>query len=117
MIEYSLSSTFKDQEIRQMVEDLRNMGLSGLMEFHKNWNIEVIMQFYASYFHETDNESDTDVIHWTTEGRHYKVDFVTFARLLGFNGHDRRAAEITNCEDVAMSEYQFMYLEGFPADG
>jgi hypothetical protein len=96
---------------------LRNMGLSGLMELHRHWNNEVIMQFYASYFHETDSESDTDVIHWTTEGRHYKVDFVTFARLLGFNGHDRRAAEITDYEDVAMSEYQFMYLEGFPADG
>ena len=117
IIEYSLTSTFKDQEIRQMVEDLRNMGLSGLMELHRHWNNEVIMQFYASYFHETDSESDTDVIHWTTEGRHYKVDFVTFARLLGFNGHDRRAAEITDYEDVAMSEYQFMYLEGFPADG
>jgi hypothetical protein len=37
--------------------------------------------------------------------------------LLGFNGHDRRAAEITDYEDVAMSEYQFMYLEGFPTDG
>jgi hypothetical protein len=63
IIEYSLSSTFKDQEIWQMVDDLCNMGLSELMEFHKNWNNEVIMQFYASYFHETDCESDTDVIH------------------------------------------------------
>ena len=117
IIEYSLSTTFKDQEIQQMVEDLRNMGLSGLMEFPRHWNNEVIMQFYASYFHETDSDSDTDVIHCTTEGRHYKVDFVTFAHLLGFNGHDHRAAEITDYEDVAMLEYQFMYLEGFPADG
>jgi len=45
------------------------------------------------------------------------VDFITFARLLGFNGHDHRATELTYYEDVAMVEYQFMYLEGFPADG
>ena len=99
-----------------MVDDLCNMGLSGLIEFHRNWNNEVIMQFYASYHHEN-HTSDTDVIHWTTEGCHYKVDFVTFAHLLGFNGHDHRATEITNYEDDTMTEYQFMYLEGFPADG
>jgi hypothetical protein len=46
-----------------MVDDLRNMGLTGLMEFHKNWNNEIIMQFYASYHHEKDRTGVVDVIH------------------------------------------------------
>ena len=105
MTEYSLTSTFKGQELQLMVNDLRNMGLIHLIEFRKHWNNEIIMQFFASYHHEKDNIGAVDIIHWTTEGRHYKVDFITFSRLLGFNHHDRHVAKLSDYEDVDMREY------------
>jgi hypothetical protein len=75
------------------------------------------MQFFASYHHEKNKTGAIDIIHWTIEGRHYKVDFTTFARFLGLNGNDRHAAELTEYEDVDMEEYQYMYLDGHTIDG
>ena len=45
------------------------------------------------------------------------MDFITFARLLGLGDTDNTAPELTKYEDVALEEYQHMYLDGYPADG
>jgi hypothetical protein len=113
---YSLG-LFKEPELEQMVRDLRSMGLSNLLEFWKHWNNGIICQFYASYHHERDSTDAVDIIHWTTEGKHYKVDIITFSWLLGLNEYDRTAPELSEYEDVALEEYQHMYLDGYPADG
>ena len=94
---YSLG-LFKDLELVQLVSDLCHMGHSYLMEFRKHWNNEIICQFYASYHHEKDSTGAIDIIHWTTEGKHYKVDFITFSRLLGLNEYDRTSLELTEYE-------------------
>jgi hypothetical protein len=57
------------------------------MSFKYDWNIEVLAQFHATFFHEDNKET----IHWMTEGVHYKIDFVIFARLFGFSKEDREA--------------------------
>jgi hypothetical protein len=101
----------------QLVSDLPKMGLSYLMQFRKHWNNEIICQFYASYHHKRDPTGAIDIIHWTTEGKHYKVDFITFSRLLGLNDYDHASPELFEYEDVATEEYQHMYLDGYPADG
>ena len=93
------------------------MGLSYLMEFRKHWNNKIICQFYASNHHEKDSTGAIGIIHWTTEGKHYKVDFITFSCLLGLNEYDRTSPELTEYEDVALEEYQHMYLDGYPTDG
>ena len=113
---YSLG-LFKEPELEQMVRDIRSMGLSYLIVFRKHWNNEIIYQFYASYHHEKDPSGAIDIIHWTTEGKHYKVDFITFSRLLGLGHTDRTAPELTEYEDVALEEYQHMYLDGYRANG
>ena len=87
------------------------------MKFQKHWNNEIIYQFYASYHHEKDPTGAINIIYWTTEGKHYKVDFITFSHLLGLSQADRTAPELTEYEDVALEEYQHMYLDGHPADG
>ena len=91
--------------------------MSYMLEFRKHWNNELICQFYASYHHERDPTGAIDVIHWTTQGKHYKVDFITFSRPLDLSHSDRTATELTEYEDLALKEYQHMYLEGHPADG
>jgi hypothetical protein len=58
-----------------------------IMSFKYDWNIEVLAQFHATFFHEDSKET----IHWMTEGVHYKIDFITFARLFGFSKDDREA--------------------------
>jgi len=113
---YSLGK-YKEHELEQMVRDINSMGLSYLLEFRKHWNNELICQFYASYHRERDPTGAVDIIHWTTEGKHYKVDFITFSRLLGLSHSDRIATELTEYEDLDMEEYQHMYLDGHRADG
>ena len=76
------------------------------MKFRKHWNNEIICQFYASNHHEKDPTGAIDIIHWTTEGKHYKVDFITFSFLLGLNEYDHTSPELTEYEDVALEEYQ-----------
>jgi hypothetical protein len=56
-----------------------------IMSFKYDWNIEVLAQFHTTFFHEDNKET----IHWMTEGVHYKIDFVTFARIFGFNKENR----------------------------
>lgn len=68
---------FLELELKQVIRDLHVMGLDKLLEFRKPWNNELICQFYASYH--LDSSGDFNTIHWTTEGQHYKVDFVTFS--------------------------------------
>jgi hypothetical protein len=103
--------SFKEQDLQQMVNDLHNMALDGVQEGLEQ------QDHHASYHHEKDKTGAIDIIHWTIEGRHYKVDFTTFARFLGLNGNDHRAAELTEYEDVDMEEYQYMYLDGHTTDG
>ena len=85
------------------------------MAFRKPWNNEIICQFYASYH--LDTRADTHVIHWTTKGKHYMVDFPTFARLLGLDHRDHCSTIIAEISPLAMDEYQYMYLDGHRADG
>jgi hypothetical protein len=63
------------------------------MSFKYDWNIEVLAQFHATFFHEDTRET----IHWMTEGVHYKIDFTTFAWLFGFSKEDKDA-EIVHFE-------------------
>jgi len=79
------------------------MGLQPLMEFRKPWNNEIICQFYASYH--LDTRVKTHFIHWTNEGKHYKVDFITFSRLLGLDRRDRTSIAITDIFALTMDEY------------
>jgi len=62
-----------------------------------------------------DTHEATHVIHWTTEGKHYKVDFPTFACLLGLDRKDRCSTTIFDISALAMDEYQLMYLDGYHA--
>jgi DUF1365 family protein len=65
----------------------------------------------------TDTRKSTQVIHWTTEGKHHKVDFPTFAHLLGLDRKDHLSTAISEILALAMDEYQYMYLDGHRANG
>ena len=90
-------------DMQQLLHDLRRMGLQPLMEFRKLWSNEIICQFYASYH--LDTPAETHFIHWTTKGKHYKVDFITFSRLLGLDHRDHTSSAITDISALALDEY------------
>jgi hypothetical protein len=60
--------------------------LRDILAFKKDWNNEVIAQFYAIVCFE--EHGDTKKIHWMTESQWYEVPYSHFARLLGFGRKD-----------------------------
>ena len=56
--------------------------MTDIMSFMHDWNREILAQFHATYYW----NREVDELHWMTDGRHYRIDFVTFCRILGF-GH------------------------------
>jgi hypothetical protein len=60
-------------EIISACEDKKNKALMG---FKKNWNKELIAQFYATmYFGSIEGDR---AMFWMTEGKYYKVKFNQF---------------------------------------
>jgi hypothetical protein len=53
-----------------------------ILALKKDWNNEVIAQFYATVCFE--EHRDTRNLHWMTESQWYKVSYFHFARLFGF---------------------------------
>ena len=64
-----------DLEFNKVIKICDRFQLSDIMGFQYNWNEEVLAQFHATYFY----DQTSDEIHWMTDGRHYRVDFVTFS--------------------------------------
>jgi hypothetical protein len=77
------------------------------MGFRYDWNREILAQFHATYFW----DQEEDEIHWMTDGRHYKVNFVTFSRILGFGYDHRRLSNIHDGRRLEPHEVSFMWEE------
>jgi hypothetical protein len=56
--------------------------LRDILAFKKDWNNEVITQFYATVYFE--EHGDTRKLHWMIESQWYEVSYSHFARLFGF---------------------------------
>jgi hypothetical protein len=101
-----------DPEFNKVIKACEHFGLTDIMSFQYNWNEEVLAQFHATFFYDI----YADEIHWMTEERHYRVDFGTFCRILGFGEgrgftyiHDEPRAEI---HDIA-----YMWIDRRGVDG
>ena len=70
------------------------------MTLEKNWNEEIIFQFWATLW----VDQASRVLHWMTQGVHYRLDFITFSRLLGFDHMDRDAPRLSTIFAEGISE-------------
>jgi hypothetical protein len=52
-----------------------------------------------------------------TEVRHYKVDFVTFAHILGLGEHNKEFTKIHDEARMTVKDTAFMYVDRRSADG
>jgi hypothetical protein len=85
----------------------RAKHLRDVMSFQKNWNNEVIAQFYATLY--VEERGDTRKFHWMTEGRRYEITFEQFARLFGFEQNDANRIKIHFASRLDGSSMRFMY--------
>lgn len=58
----------------------------------------------------------TDILHWMTEGRHYRLDFITFVRLLGFISMDMCFAKFHDKRNLIEREITFVYVNPTTVD-
>jgi hypothetical protein len=62
-----------DRVFDEVVAACRAKHLREFMAFQKNWNNEIIAQFYATLF--VGDREHTRKFHWMTEGRWYEITF------------------------------------------
>jgi hypothetical protein len=70
-----------DRFFNEVVAACRAKHLREFMAFQKNWNNEIIVEFFATLCIE--ERGDTKKNHLITEGRRYEITFEQFARLFG----------------------------------
>ena len=101
-----------EPEFNKVIKACELFGLTDIMSFRYNWNEEVLAQFHATFFYSI----YTDEIHWMTEGRHYRVDFVTFSRILGFGEEGRGFTYIHDEARAEICYIAYMWIDRKSAD-
>jgi hypothetical protein len=81
--------------------------LREILAFKKDWNNEVIAQFYATVCFE--EHRDTRKIHWMTESQWYEVSYSLFARLFRFGQKDASHPRIHLALKLEARKIKFMY--------
>jgi hypothetical protein len=77
------------------------------MAFRKNWNNEIIAQFFATLY--VEERGDTRKFHSMTEGKRYEITYEQFARLFGFGREDANRNKIHYALHLDARRIRFMY--------
>jgi hypothetical protein len=72
-IDWTYMEAKYDAIFDEVVAACRAKHLRDVMAFQKNWNNEIITQFYATLY--VEERGDTRKFHWMTEGRRYEITF------------------------------------------
>jgi hypothetical protein len=83
------------------------------MGFRYNWNVEILAQFHSTYFW----NRDSDEIHWMTNGKHYRVSFITFCQILGFGEQHRTYSRIHQDNPFRVSDISHCWRDPSQVDG
>jgi hypothetical protein len=81
--------------------------LRDILAFTKDWNNEVIAQFYVTVCFE--EHGDTRKIHWMTDSQWYEVSYSHFARHFGFGRKDASCLRIHLALKLEARKIKFMY--------
>jgi hypothetical protein len=103
-IDFNEMQDKQEAEFNATIRTCDRFELSDIMSFRYDWNKEILAQFHATYFW----NKESDETHWMTNGRHYRVDYVTFSQILGFGHahmtypciHDEICAEISDIKHL-----------------
>jgi hypothetical protein len=81
--------------------------LRDILAFKKDWNNEVIAQFYATVCFE--EHRDTRKLHWMTKSQWYEVSYSHFARLFRFEQKDASRPRIHLALKLEARKIKLMY--------
>jgi hypothetical protein len=81
--------------------------LRDILAFKKDWNNEVIAQFYATICFE--EHEDIRKLHWMTESQWYEVSYSHFTRLFRFGRKDASCPRIHLALKLEARKIKFMY--------
>jgi hypothetical protein len=85
-IDWAYMENKHDPMFDRVIAACKAKHLRYILAFKKDWNNEVIAQFYATICFE--EHIDTRKLHWMTESQWYEVSYTQFARLFGFGRKD-----------------------------
>ena len=102
-----------DPEFNKVIKDCEHFGLTDIMSFQYNWNEEVLAQFHATFYYDI----YVDEIHQMTEGRHCRIDFVTFSKILGFGEEERGFTYIHDEPRAEIHDIAYMWIDRRGTDG
>jgi hypothetical protein len=91
----------------EVVAACKAKHLRNIMAFRKNWNNEIIVQFFATLY--VEERGDTSKFHWMTGGRWYEITYEQFASLFGFRREDANHNNIHFALHLDASKLRFMY--------
>jgi hypothetical protein len=95
-----------DPSVNAIIAKFEEFKLKDLMAFKYNWNLEIICQFYWSlYYNDRDN-----TFHWTTEGEHYCIDYMTFSHILGLGSEHEKYNPIHVEKRIKPSDASFIFF-------
>jgi hypothetical protein len=106
-IDWTYKENKHDPIFDRVIAACQAKHLRDILAFKKDWNNEVIAQFYATICFE--EHGDTRKIHWMTEGQWYEVSYSHFARLLGFGRKDASLPRIHLALKLEARKIKFMY--------
>jgi hypothetical protein len=96
-----------DPVFDRVIASCKAKYLRDILAFKKDWNNEVIAQFYATICFE--EHGDTRKLHWITESQWYKMSCAQFARLFGFVRKDASRPRIHLALKLEARKIKFMY--------
>jgi hypothetical protein len=106
-IDWSYMEKKNDRIFDDVVSACRAKHLMDVMALKKNWNNEVIAQFFATLF--VEEHGGTSKLHWMTKGQWFEVSYAQFARLLGFGRNDANRIKIHMTLKLDARKIKFMY--------
>jgi hypothetical protein len=92
--------TFKD-----VIDMCKYHGLEKIMAFRYDWNEEVILQFYSTFFFHKNNTGIT----WMTDGTKYSISIGQFASILGLGAYAKYSLNLQDGNVLELSQMASMY--------
>jgi hypothetical protein len=91
-VDWSHMAEQQDPIFNQVITACESLHIKRIMEFHYDWNIEVIAQFYATLFFE--EAGSVRAMYWMTEGEWYHITYDNFATRFLFGQTDKNRSQI-----------------------
>jgi hypothetical protein len=107
LIDWTYMENKHDPIFDGVIAACQTKHLREILAFKKDWNNEVIAQFYTTVYFE--EHGDTRKIHWMTESQWYEVSYSLFAKLFGFGKKDASRPRIHLALKLEVRKIKLMY--------